>query len=322
MPCTTGTSTWPGPTRARATPTATARAMATEDPDKDGLTEHGRSRTRGDAPAQGRHRRATAYPTAPRSDAGTNPKSAVEPPGPAAEPGRRADPARRPGLSRLPGRQRLEHADRRPRRGLELGDDDLDDRADRGLHMDFGSYAGYGIPYNVVGGDDARARRSRSTTTTSPTTSATRSRRAPRSRAARTATSSWSTRTVPPLRAVRRAQGRRRVARRQRRDLGPALERPAARRLDQRRCRRPADPAGPRPLRRGRRRRDRPRAAVHDEPRRGPAYIYPARHEAGESSSSSLPPMGLRVRLKASYDTSRLLPAGAGHRRSRSSATG
>jgi len=38
------------------------------------------------------------------------------------------------------------------------------------------------------------------------------------------------------------------------------------------------------------------------------SYIYPARHQAGESSSTSLPPMGLRVRLKAGYDTSRLSP--------------
>ena len=38
------------------------------------------------------------------------------------------------------------------------------------------------------------------------------------------------------------------------------------------------------------------------------AYIYPARHEAGESTSTSLPPMGLRVRLKASYDTSDFSP--------------
>jgi hypothetical protein len=32
------------------------------------------------------------------------------------------------------------------------------------------------------------------------------------------------------------------------------------------------------------------------------SYIYPARHQAGESSSASLPPMGLRVRLKSTYD--------------------
>jgi hypothetical protein len=38
------------------------------------------------------------------------------------------------------------------------------------------------------------------------------------------------------------------------------------------------------------------------------SYIYPARHQAGESSSVSLPPMGLRVRLNAGYDTSRLSP--------------
>jgi hypothetical protein len=34
------------------------------------------------------------------------------------------------------------------------------------------------------------------------------------------------------------------------------------------------------------------------------SYIYPARHQAGESGSLSLPPMGLRVRLMAAYDTS------------------
>jgi hypothetical protein len=34
------------------------------------------------------------------------------------------------------------------------------------------------------------------------------------------------------------------------------------------------------------------------------AYIYPARHFASSSTSTSLPPMGLRVRLKASFDIS------------------
>jgi hypothetical protein len=34
------------------------------------------------------------------------------------------------------------------------------------------------------------------------------------------------------------------------------------------------------------------------------SYIYPARHQAGESSSASLPPMGLRVRLKSTYGVS------------------
>ena len=34
------------------------------------------------------------------------------------------------------------------------------------------------------------------------------------------------------------------------------------------------------------------------------AYVYPARHFASSSNSRSLPPMGLRVRLKSSYDVS------------------
>ncbi len=38
------------------------------------------------------------------------------------------------------------------------------------------------------------------------------------------------------------------------------------------------------------------------------SYIYPARHQAGASSAASLPPMGLRVRLKGGYDTSRFSP--------------
>jgi hypothetical protein len=37
-------------------------------------------------------------------------------------------------------------------------------------------------------------------------------------------------------------------------------------------------------------------------PRTRSSHIYPARHDAGESNSLSLPPMGLRVRLKASVD--------------------
>jgi hypothetical protein len=38
------------------------------------------------------------------------------------------------------------------------------------------------------------------------------------------------------------------------------------------------------------------------------AYIYPARHFASSSTSTSLPPMGLRVRLKASFNTAGLSP--------------
>jgi hypothetical protein len=37
-------------------------------------------------------------------------------------------------------------------------------------------------------------------------------------------------------------------------------------------------------------------------------HIYPARHDAGSGSCASRPPMGLRVRLKASFDLSQLSP--------------
>lgn len=36
------------------------------------------------------------------------------------------------------------------------------------------------------------------------------------------------------------------------------------------------------------------------------AYVFPARHYASSDTSSSLPPMGLRVRMKASYDCSQM----------------
>src|SRR5205085_2422527 len=35
------------------------------------------------------------------------------------------------------------------------------------------------------------------------------------------------------------------------------------------------------------------------------AYVYPARHFASDLTDPTLPPMGLRVRLKASFDVSR-----------------
>jgi hypothetical protein len=38
------------------------------------------------------------------------------------------------------------------------------------------------------------------------------------------------------------------------------------------------------------------------------AYIYPARHYASSSTSISLPPMGLRVRLKSTFNTAGLSP--------------
>jgi hypothetical protein len=43
-------------------------------------------------------------------------------------------------------------------------------------------------------------------------------------------------------------------------------------------------------------------------PRTRRAYVYPARHYASSSTDPSLPPMGLRVRLKASVDTKSFPP--------------
>ena len=79
-------------------------------------------------------------------------------------------------------------------------------------------------------------------------------------------------------------------------------------------ARMPSDPmAGPAPTRQDcrscrascattrSRRRDPSRAPVHRAGQRG-AYMYPARHHAGDGNAMSLPPMGLRVRLKADFD--------------------
>jgi hypothetical protein len=44
-------------------------------------------------------------------------------------------------------------------------------------------------------------------------------------------------------------------------------------------------------------------------PRTRKAYVSPARHYASSDTSSALPPMGMRVRLKATYDTTGFTPA-------------
>lgn len=43
-------------------------------------------------------------------------------------------------------------------------------------------------------------------------------------------------------------------------------------------------------------------------PRSDQSYVWPARHQAGSAADPSLPPMGLRLRLKGSVDTSNLSP--------------
>ena len=183
---------------------------------------------------------------------------------------------------------------------------------DRGLHMDFGSYAGYGIPYQVVSASTARStvslrvrRRVRPRRLSHPGVAAHRGRcRAPTG----IATSSWSTGTVAGCSSCSRptvptARGT------------PAVARPGT--CDRTRFARPAGRAPTRPAcpscpgssatTRSLPARSATRCASRPT---GPGrrYIYPARHEAGTSTSTSLPPMGLRVRLKASYVTSGLSP--------------
>ncbi|MFB6861334.1 hypothetical protein ACFCZQ_08335 [Streptomyces virginiae] len=43
-------------------------------------------------------------------------------------------------------------------------------------------------------------------------------------------------------------------------------------------------------------------------PRSDQSYVWPARHQAGAAADPALPPMGLRLRLKSSVDTSNLAP--------------
>lgn len=43
-------------------------------------------------------------------------------------------------------------------------------------------------------------------------------------------------------------------------------------------------------------------------PRSDQSHVWPARHQAGSAADESLPPMGLRLRLKSSVDTSKLAP--------------
>jgi hypothetical protein len=174
---------------------------------------------------------------------------------------------------------------------------------DRYLHPDFGSYSGYGIPYNVV------------------------SRSTPRS----TVTFRWPSESdrvrYPIPRRFKREGGSDRHILMLDKDSCKLYELFKAEKpngrwvagsgavwdLDSNRLRpagwTSADAAGL-PILPGLARYDEVRdgAILHalrfTAPRTRTSYIYPARHQAGESSSSALPPMGLRVRLKAAVDIS------------------
>ena len=268
-PTPTGSGTGPTSarwfTRARRTPTATAS------PTRARIATGTAS---GTSPSRPGHPSRTApTPTATGISDGVEVTAGTDPRDPASHPSRRrarADAARRTGLPGLPGRRTsgtsASTAGRSPSNSATMisaiG-------LDRGLHMDFGSYAGYGIPYQVVSASTPRSTVTfeyddESDQVGYPIPAAPAIEGGPPTAIA---TSSWSTRTAAGSTSCSpRTQVDGELARRQRRDLGPALQRAAAGRLDERRCGRPADPARSRPLRRGRGRRDPPRAALHDQP--------------------------------------------------------
>ncbi len=174
---------------------------------------------------------------------------------------------------------------------------------DRYLHPDFGSYSGYGIPYNVV---------SRSTPRSSvrfrwPSESD-RVRYPIPSRVKREGGSDRhilmidkSSCKLYELFDARKVDGRWRAGSGAVWDMDSNRLRPAGWTS--------ADAAGL-PILPGLVRYDEVRAGEirhalrFTAPRTRTSYIYPARHQAGESSSGALPPMGLRVRLRASVDIS------------------
>ncbi len=177
----------------------------------------------------------------------------------------------------------------------------------RGLHMDFGSYAGYGIPYQVVTGATPR-----STVTFDyddesdhvgyPIPSS------PKIEGGSDAHMLMVDRDacrLYELFAARRSGGRWLAGSGATWDLRSNALRPAGWTS--------ADAAGL-PILPGLVRYDEVAAGAIKHAlrfttnRTRTTYIYPARHEAGESNASSLPPMGMRVRLKATYDTSRFSP--------------
>ena len=84
-------------------------------------------------------------------------------------------------------------------------------------------------------------------------------------------------------------------------ELEPRSRTSCGRRVDVGRRRGAADPARARALRRGRGGRDQPRAALHRRRARSTATSSPRRTTRRRRPNAALPPMGLRLRLKASF---------------------
>ena len=185
------------------------------------------------------------------------------------------------------------------------------DRPRPHVHADFGSglWDGgpIGIPVTVVSAKAAEGARRASTTPTRATAARTRSRRTRRSRAAHaTATATCSSSTATAAASTSSFDAHR---------SGGGWTRRLGRDLDLRsNALRPAgwtsaDAAGL-PILPGLARYDEVAAGAIDHALRFTAAAHaharssvPARHYASELTDPTLPPMGLRVRLKASFDT-------------------
>lgn len=276
-----------------------------EDPDRDGLTnrqeqDRGTHPRRPDTDGDGYH-------DGTEVRAGTDPKSAASHPVPPANPG---------GAPTLPGAPDCPIFPADNVWNIRVDDRDVASNSttmiaaiglDRGLHMDFGSYAGYGIPINVVDGD-------------TPGSTVTfqyddESDHVPYPIPANPQVEGGSDRHILmvdrdlcrlyELFNARKVDGTWRAGSGATWDLQSNALRPAGWTS--------ADAAGL-PILPGLVRYDEVVAGeiahalrfTTDETRT--SYIYPARHQAGASGSASLPPMGLRVRLKASYDVSGFSP--------------
>ena len=240
------------------------------------------------------------------------------PPAPRLQPVNRApDAARSAHLPDLPGLERLEPARDRPAGGRDSAAMISAIGLDAPVHPDFGSFLGYGIPYNVVSGKKVHK-----VHVSFDYADESDKRRLPDACASAAGGGGDAPRPdrrqerLPALRAVRGARERRHAGRPARARSGTC-----ARTTCVPTAGRSADAAGL-PILPGLVRYDEvaagrhpARAALHGRAH-GEAHIYPARHDAGDSDGS-LPPMGLRVRLKASVDISgygkqaRVVAAGA-----------
>ena len=177
----------------------------------------------------------------------------------------------------------------------------------RYLHPDFGSYAGYGIPVNTVSALTPRSSvkftwpdESDAGPYPIPASPKIEGNGAPGDRHLLMV----DMHGVQAVGAVRRLEGRVGLVGGLRRDLRPPLERAPTRRLDVGGRGRPADLPGPRPLRRGRRRRHRPRAAIHGHRTRARPTSTRLATTRAPRRARRYPPMGLRLRLKAGVNIS------------------